>query len=444
MKARAEYSLFLFSIQLPHSQFIGLPSLAAIVFMLQDPLSALRYRPFRFFILARLFATFAFNFQATCVGWQVYSITHDAFALGFVGLMEAIPFIVTSLFGGHVADIVNRQRILVVAMIAYLACALLLLWSSYNMEGLLASANAWPVYGIIFLTGIARGFLSPAMFAFMGQIVPREEYANAATWNSTAWQVGAVTGPAIGGLVYGFFGMHEAYILNAACFLIAALCFSGIPYTHISKEGVRQNIFESIGSGIRFVKNQQVLLAALSLDLFAVLFGGAVALLPVFCSEILKTGPAGLGVLRSAPALGAVLMAAVLAFYPLKQHAGKWLLLSVGLFGLCTIGFALSSIFWISFLCLALTGAFDNVSVVLRQTIVQLNTPDEMRGRVSSVNSIFIGSSNEIGAFESGLAAKLLGLVPSVVFGGLATIGVVGVAARFAPKLRALNLTEEK
>lgn len=405
-----------------------------------DPFAALRFRNFRLFIFARLFATFGFNFQAVCVGWQVYSITHDALSLGLIGLAEAIPFIITSFFAGAVADTYSRKYIILIALLGYVLSALGLLYTALHLTEMISSGSATWIYSIIFLTGITRGFLSPAMFAFMSQIVPREHYASSSTWNSTVWQVGAVSGPAVGGLIYGFFGATEAYATNVICLFLAFLFFFLIPNQAVNRPEQKEKLTERLTAGIKFVFANQVMLGALSLDLFAVLFGGAVALLPIFATDILHTGAEGLGLLRSAPALGAVVMAIVLAYKPIKNNAGVYLLWAVALFGLCTILFAFSTWFWISFTLLAFTGAFDNISVVVRQTIVQLMTPDHMRGRVSAVNSIFIGSSNEIGSFESGVAAKFLGLIPSVVFGGSMTLLVVGITSRWAPKLRAMKL----
>ncbi len=405
-----------------------------------DPFAALRFRNFRLFAFARLFATFGFNFQAVCVGWQVYSITNDTLSLGLIGLAEAVPFIITSLFSGTVADLYTRKYIILLAFFGYLLSAIALIVTAMHLPELVASGSAVYIYIIIFFTGIVRGFLSPAMFALMSQIVPREHYSSSSTWNSTVWQIGAVCGPAVGGLLYGFYGAHTAYVVNACCFAMAIVLFLFIPKQEIVLPEKQEKITERLFAGVKFVFANEVMLAALSLDLFAVLFGGAVALLPVFASEVLHVGAAGLGVLRAAPAVGAIIMALLLAYYPVKKQAGNYLLTAVALFGVCTILFALSTWFWVSFVLLAATGAFDNISVVVRQTIVQLQTPDYMRGRVSAVNSIFIGSSNEIGAFESGVAARVLGLIPSVIFGGSMTVLVVAFTAKFAPKLRKMEL----
>lgn len=404
-----------------------------------DPISSLRIKEFRFYILGRFFLTTAVNFQAVCVGWQVYELTKDPLSLGLIGLAEAIPYILIALFAGYVVDHYDRRKVLMTAITVLILSSALLFYFSYDALKLM-SYGTIPIYSLIFITGLARGFISPSMFAIMSQIVPKKIISNSSTWNSTVWQIGAVGGPAIGGFVYGFMGVAKAYLINTLFFGLSFFFFSFIATRAVLKSEKVESLKESITAGMKFVFSNQLLLSALSLDLFAVFFGGAVALLPMFADQILHVGPKGLGVLRAAPAIGALIMAVVLMFNPLKKSAGKKLLYSVSFFGLCSIAFALSSNFYLSVLFLALGGAFDNISVVIRTTIVQLYTPDHMRGRVSSVNSIFIGSSNEIGAFESGFAARILGLVPSVIFGGSMTLLVTSITAKFAPKLRNLNL----
>lgn len=404
-----------------------------------DPFAALKFKEFRYYISGRFFLTTAVNFQAVCVGWQIYELTKDPLSLGLIGLAEAIPYILIALFAGYVVDHYDRRKILMTAISVLIASSALLFFLSYNNEYLL-SLGTLPIYILIFVTGLARGFISPSMFAIMSQVVPKKIFGNSSTWNSTVWQIGAVGGPALGGFAYGFLGVGKAYLINTLFFGLAFLFFSFIATRAVIKSEKIESIKESITAGLKFVFSNQLLLGALSLDLFAVFFGGAVALLPMFADQILHVGPKGLGVLRAAPAIGALIMAIILTFYPLNKGAGKKLLYSVSLFGVCSIGFALSRNFYLSILFLALGGAFDNISVVIRTTIVQMFTPDHMRGRVSSVNSIFIGSSNEIGAFESGFAARILGLVPSVIFGGSMTLLVTSITAKFAPKLRNLKL----
>ena len=395
---------------------------------------------FRRFIAGRFLLTFAIQMQSVIVGWQVYDLTHDPFSLGLIGLSEAIPFLITALFAGHVADLFNRKVIIAITATVYVAGALLLLYMSYSMDSWFQSVGVLPLYITIAATGLARAFFYPAQSAYMAQIVPRNLYANSSTWNSTIWHIAAVSGPAAGGLIYGFAGIHAAFmcvVIFSALSLTFFYTSKSVPLPIRTK---KEGIFTSLSTGIKFVFNNQILLGALALDMFGVLFGGAVALLPVFASEVLHTGPQGLGFLRAAPAFGAVFMAMILAYYPPVKKSGVKLLWAVGGFGACIIFFALSGNFWLSLVLLALSGMFDNVSVIIRGTILQMYTPDEMRGRVASVNSLFIGSSNELGSFESGLAARIMGLIPSVVFGGGMTVLIVLATAGFAPKLRKMEI----
>jgi MFS family permease len=401
-----------------------------------------RIRDYRLFTMARFFLTFAIQMQSVVVGWQVYEYTKDAFSLGLIGLAEAIPFLTVALFAGHVADVFERKKVIVITASAYLLAAFALFLLSYQFSSVFILLGVIPIYGIIFFTGIARGFLFPSVHAFIAQIVPRELYANSSTWNSTVWHIAAVTGPATGGLVYGFFGINAAYASVVVCMVIVMVMMTIVKGRPLPAGYKKQSIFASLKEGLHFVFKNQVILGALSLDMFAVLFGGAIILLPVFAAEVLFVGPKGLGFLRAAPAFGAVIMSLILAYRPPLKKAGRNLLFGVTGFGICIILFAISRDFVLSLIILVLSGMFDNISVIIRSTTLQLLTPDEMRGRVSSVNSIFVGSSNEIGSFESGLAARLMGLIPSVIFGGSMTLFIAGFTARFAPKLRKLNLKE--
>ncbi len=378
--------------------------------------------------------------QAVIFGWLIYSYTRDPFSLGLIGLAEAIPSISIALFGGHLADKLNRKKLILVFLVMLVSVSFLLTWFTYDAHSNFESYGTFPVYAMIFLTGAARGVLGPTIAAFAAQLVPKNLYANASAWSSTVWQLGAVIGPATAGLVYGFYGPFAASVVVSIFIIAAILCYTQIASKPVNAMKADIGLIESLGSGIRFVMRNQVMLSALTLDLFAVLFGGAVALLPMFADQVLGTGAEGLGILRAAPAFGAVIMALILAYKPPVVNAGKKLLLSVAGFGICMILFALSTNFYLSVALLALSGMLDSVSVIIRSTIMQTLTPDEMRGRVSAVNTIFIGSSNEIGAFESGLAARLLGLVPSVIVGGTMTLLVVLASYRFAPSLRKLNL----
>ncbi|MEP7227233.1 MAG: MFS transporter [Gemmatimonadales bacterium] len=403
-----------------------------------DPYAALRIPNFRWFVASLMAMTVATQIQAVVVAWQIYELTHDPLSLGLIGLAEAVPFIGVALFAGHIADRVNRLRISLVALTALFLCSLTLLGFTLS-PGIISVGRIWPIYLVIFLSGVARSFLQPARSALGAELVPRELYPNAVTWRSSTWQLAEVVGPAIGGLVYGFGSATAAYGTDAAIMAIGVLSLAGMRHSPAPSTLSNESFRESLATGIRFVRGQRVVLGALTLDLFSVLFGGAVALLPVFAAEILHVGPEGLGVLRAAPAVGAVLMSVVLAHLPPLRQAGKALLISVVVFGLSIIGFGLSRDFLLSLALLAVSGMSDTVSVVIRSTLLQVLTPDHLLGRVSSVNAIFIGSSNEIGAFESGAAARLIGTVPSVVLGGLATLVVVAVTAVKVPELRRLK-----
>lgn len=387
----------------------------------------------------RLTMTLAIQIMSVSVGYFVYELTGDPLMLGFIGLAEAVPAIGIALYAGHLADKLNRRNILVACVATLLLCAVALLIIAlyqYNMprNNLLAG-----IYLVMFCTGIARGFFSPTNFAFLPQLVPKELLPNAITWNSSTWTAASITGLGIAGLLYGFAGVTAAFgVMVGLCVVALGIVLSIAPRP-IPPADFSETAIVRIREGLRFVANNQLIKSAIAMDLFAVLFGGAVALLPVFAKDILHVGPQGLGVLRAAMSVGAISTAFFLAHRPLHKGAGKIMLFCVLGFGLCMIGFGLSRMFWLSFFFLFLAGVFDEVSVFIRSSLVQFQTPDHMKGRVSSVNTIFITSSNEIGAFESGLAARLLGTVPSVVFGGIMTLLVVGITWWRAPKLRNLN-----
>lgn len=405
-----------------------------------DAYAALRIKDYRWFIIARVTLTLAIQIQSVIVGWQVYELTHDALSLGMIGLAEAIPYLCIALFAGHVADIVNRKKIILYAGSVYLLCAMLLFFVSTEFHSILFRFGAYPIFTIIFITGLARGFISPALNAFAAQLVPRHLFGNASTWNSMLWQTAAITGPAFGGLVYGFWGIGQAYFFVIFFSTLSWFFFFLIEKKQMPERTKEENIWQSLSTGLKFVFKDQVILGAISLDMIAVFFGGAVSILPIFADKILHTGAEGLGLLRAAPAVGALIMSYVQAHNPLFKKAGRNLLVCVLGFGVTTILFALSENIYLVFSLLMLGGMFDNVSVIIRQTIVQLFTPDEMRGRVSSINGIFVGSSNELGSFESGVAAKLMGLIPSIIFGGSMTVATVGVMSYIAPKLRRLKM----
>lgn len=406
-----------------------------------DAFAVLKLKDYRLFISFRFFMTIAIQMQSIIVGWQVYQLTKDPLSLGLIGLAEAVPFIIVALFAGHVADRFNRKKVIFWFDLLFLSGTISLLMFTMYADQVIAVSGVLPIYLVVAVSGVARSFIYPSTIALMAQIVPRHLYTNSSTWNSTIWHVAAITGPAIGGLTYGFLGVRVSYFLVIFFVLLSVILLlrlkgSFSPAKEIRTEELRQRLI----SGIRFVFSNQLLLGSMALDMFAVLFGGAVAMLPVFAAEVLEVGPQGLGFLRAAPMAGAVIMSFVLAYRPPMENAGRALLIGVAGFGLSIICFALSENFYLSLFLLMLSGMFDNISVVIRSATMQLVTPDEMRGRVASVNSIFIGSSNEIGSFESGVAARILGLIPSVIFGGSMTLLIVAVTAWKAPLLRRLNL----
>jgi MFS family permease len=405
-------------------------------------LATIKIRDFRNFISARLFMTLAIQIQAVAVGWQIYKITGDPLSLGLIGLAEAIPAISVSLYGGHLADISDRKRILLFCASTLLICSVSLFALTLDISTLLNDYGALPVYAVIFITGIARGFIAPANFSFMPQLVPRHLYTNAITWHSTIWESAAVAGPAAGGILIDLFGLQTTFLIDSGLMILGLFFYALIPARPVPEVTSEQGVIQKIRAGLNFVFSHQLILSAISLDLFAVLFGGAVALLPIFATEILNAGPHGFGMLRAAPAAGALLMAIWLTWFPIQKYLGKILLWCVAGFGFTMVAFALSENFWLSVFLLSLSGAFDSVSVIIRGLIIHTQTPENMKGRVAAVNSIFIGSSNEIGAFESGVAARFMGVVPSVVFGGMMTMLVVLITAWRSDKLRATNRIE--
>jgi len=395
--------------------------------------SVLLIRDFRLLIINKFLLTFGVQMIGVIVGWQIYQLTHDPLSLGLIGFAEAVAFITFALWAGHTADRVEKRFLILASEAIALACAVAL-WA-LTWKG---NTRTLPIYLVIGASGIARAFLWSSSTSFSEMIVPKEIYSSAAAWNSSSWEIASILGPATGGLLYGIWGPKTAYEV-ATGFVLAALYFAFKLGKRHPVPGQRQEkLFESLSTGIRFVFSHQVILAALALDMFAVLFGGVVAILPIF-AEILRMGPVGLGFLRASQSVGAITMALIQTRRPPFWNTGRTLLTAVSLFGICIIAFGLSKNFYLSMILLALGGAADNISVVIRASILQASTPNHMRGRVSAVNGIFIGSSNEIGMFESGVAAKLMGIVPSVVFGGIMTLVTVGVTMWRSPKLRKLK-----
>jgi MFS family permease len=407
-----------------------------------DPYAALRVKNYRRFIVSLLTMTISSQIQGVVVAWQIYDITRDPLSLGFMGLAEAAPFIALSLYAGHVADRANRHRVALASIAVMVVCSASLL--VFNLiPGFLHAHGAGPFYAVIFLSGIARAFAQPARQALGAELIDRSLYANAVAWRSSTWQFAAVVGPALGGLIYGFASPRVAYVADAIMMIISVIMFSTIHYEPREIVHRAESIGQSLSLGVRFVFRESVLLSALTLDLFSVLLGGAEALLPVFADQILHVGPQGLGLLRAAPAAGAVVASVYLAHRAPFKRAGTTLLYAVATFALCIVGFGFSRSFVLSLALLAVSGVADNVSVLIRSTLLQVLTPSDLLGRVSSVNSIFVGSSNEIGAFESGVMAKLIGTVPSVVLGGFASLGVVLAIGMLVPRLRRLGKIDE-
>ncbi len=399
----------------------------------------LRQRGFVELLAYRILAILSYQIVAVTVGWHVYELTRDPLALGLVGLAEVLPYFVVAPFAGYLVDHLPRRRLGIAACAGLAITALLL---TALAAGWLPAHGVWPIYAAIALTGMVRSFLSPVFNTLFAFVLQRAQYGRGAGIGSVVFQLGLVLGPALGGVLIATAGKTAAYAVAAAFAVLAALALAWLRVDEPPPPDARAPIFASIGEGLRFVFGHQILLGALALDMFAVLFGGAVALLPAFIQDIFEAGPEALGLLRAAPAAGAVIVGLWLARHPPQRHAGRLLLAAVAGFGVCMIAFALSRTLWLSAALLLASGMFDGVSVVLRSTILQLATPDAMRGRVSAINGIFIGSSNELGAFQSGVAARLLGLVPSVVFGGGMTLAIVAATAKLAPKLRRLDLRD--
>ncbi len=395
----------------------------------QPSTNAFAHRPYLLYWLARLFATFAIQIVVVAVGWKVYDLTHDPMALGYVGLMQFLPAFLLVLVTGTVADRVSRRLIIVVCFGIEAAAAIWLFVLSLN-----GSPSVMPIYVILLVLGIARAFMGPAMQSVVPNLVPRVALANAIGWVSSSWQVAAIGGPVAGGLLYG---LSELVAFGAAVVLLAAAVglMLALPRITIAQQA-KEPAWQAVSAGFRYVFSNRLVLGAISLDLFAVLLGGAVALMPIYASDILVLGPAGLGMMRAAPGVGAILVAAFLARFPIRAMAGVKMFLGVALFGLATVVFGVSVTPWLSILCLALMGAGDMISVYVRETLIQLATPDELRGRVSAVNMVFVGASNELGEFRAGSMAALIGTVPAVVFGGVGTLVVAGLWSVVFPDLR--------
>jgi MFS family permease len=392
---------------------------------------AFRYPSFRNYLIARFLATVSNEMQAVAVGWQIYSLTHRPLDLGLVGLAQFFPGILLFLVAGHAADRFERRTILRVCWGIFAVCSLSL--AAFTVGGF---TSVYPIYIILLANGTVRAFHHPASQAFLPLLVAEEHFVNAVTWSASAFTTATICGPMIGGLVYGLSGSPLPVYLGAAASYTVGLVLLARVRTARPQQAAAVGPAASISGGLRFLARNRLVLGAMSLDLFAVLLGGAVALLPVYAREILAIGAIGLGLLRCAPGLGATLTAVALAHRPLGRRAGPAMLVAVAGFGAATVVFGLSRNVWLSLAALMLVGGCDMVSVIVRQTIIQLGTPDEMRGRVNAVNSVFIGASNEVGQFESGVTAQWFGTVPAVVLGGFGTIAVVAVWTILFPGLR--------
>jgi len=409
----------------------------------QDTFAALKYKAFRSYVTTRFCFTFAYQMQAVVLGFYIYQLTKSAFALGLIGLCEAVPAIGIALYGGYIADkSEKRKMLLLVFMGVFVSSLVIFLVTMHSMSNYIHANWIIPIiFVMIFFNGVSRAFNGPAMFVIYTQSIPKELYPNASTWSSSSWQIASILGPAAGGLIYGFYGI-TATMMVILCFLMVSIVLVYLLKPHPPIYSPKEDIWTSLRQGITFVFNNKMMIGAMSLDLFSVFFGGAVALLPVFANDILKVGSEGLGIMRSMSSLGAVLTMLAMARFSPMGKPWRNLLIAVTGFGCSIICFGLSRNFYLSLVFLFTEGAFDSISVVIRGTIMQLLTPDQMRGRVSAVNSMFIGSSNEIGAFESGTAAKLLGTVPSVIFGGSMTLLIVTITYFKTKKLVPLPLNQ--
>jgi len=409
----------------------------------QDAFAALRYRDFSIVTLNQFCLTLAILIQEIIVAYSLYKITKDPLTLGLIGLAEAIPFIALSLWGGYFADRFNKQTIMKICLFFAIPLPLVLwgLFHAYGLKHIELSTLSWGVYAVIFGLGIIRGFYNPSATSLKPFLIPRELYANGATWTTIGWQSGVIIGPMLGGFMLAFLGRETSFIsvavLLSLCFLLVNL-LSKRTFPKIETERVLQ----SLGEGFRFIAKTKIVLWAISLDLVSVLFGGVIALLPIFAEDILKIGPEGLGYLRAAPSIGALITMIALTRFPPTRHAWRNMLLAVAGFGLFTLLFAYSNYLWLSLFTLAMTGACYSISVVIRQTILQIYPPENMRGRVAAVNGMFVSSSNELGAFESGLAAKYLGPVIATVFCGRITLLVVALSWTKTKDLFGVDITQ--
>lgn len=417
----------------------------------KDPYAALRYREFNLFILVRFALVFAWSMQFIIIEWQVYALTKDPLYIGLIGLMEIIPALGMALFAGHIVDQKEKRNLLALCIILFSLISFGLFWitSPSVFETWSTKQILYCIYALVFFGGLLRSFFGPTIFSLVALIVPKKIYPNAATWNSSTWQMARVLGVTFAGFSIGWLGENEQMGVHwSLCIVFGLVMFSLTVLYQIKRKpilnpNIGESVTKSLKQGVSFVFKTKAILGALTLDMISVLFGGAIALAAVFATDILKVGPEGFGILVAAPNIGSFLTMLVTAYIPIVKKAGIKLLVAVFGFGLSIIAFGVSTVFWLSVAALFFSGVFDGVSMVIRQTILQLKTPDHMRGRVSSVNSMFVGSSNELGAFESGLTAKLMGTVTAVVFGGTMTLITVITTAMVSPSFRRLDLSAD-
>ncbi len=399
-----------------------------------DPYAALRHPNYRAYIIGNFIAVFGQQMLAVAIQWEIYSITNSTFALGLIGLVSWLPIFLFILPAGSLADRYNRKHIVLLTQLLFAACSFGLALTSHFHP------TVWLMYVLLFFTGVSRALSDPAKQALLPQLLPEKDFPNAMTWSSTVFQTASMVGPALGGFLIAYFSYPTVYLIDALCALSFFYFIWTLKYTHDAKKVNAKKIsIESLSAGLKFVWDTKIILATITMDLLVVILGGAVALLPAYAKDVLHTGPVGLGWLRAAPAIGAFMMATLSAHLPPMKKAGVTLLWAVAGFGVATIIFGLSQWFWLSLIMMFLTGAFDNISVIVRSTLVQVLTPDSMRGRVTAVSYIFIHSSNELGGFESGATAALFGLIPSVVFGGIGSILVVLAVLFIWPQIAQLG-----
>ena len=411
----------------------------------KDPYAALRFKEFNIFLLVRFAMVFAWSMQFVVIEWEVYSITKNPLSLGIIGLMEVIPAVGMALFAGHIVDQSEKRNLLIKCLLGFsvISFGLFLLTWPRIVADWSTNVILYSIYFLVFLGGFVRAFMGPTVFSLFSLVIPKKVYPNAATWSSSVWQMASVLGPALAGFSITWIGVHWSMCLIVGFSALALVFLYQIPKKPILNPKIGESMMTSLKEGVTYVLKTKAIFGAITLDMIAVLFGGAIALLPIYAQDILKVGAEGFGVLRAAPAVGAFIIMFASAYFPLHRNAGMKLLVAVFGFGICIIIFGLSQTFWISVLALFFSGVTDGISMIIRQTILQLKTPDHMRGRVSSVNSMFVGSSNELGAFESGLTAKLMGTVTAVVFGGTMTLLTVLGFGIFSPTFRKLDLKDD-